>query len=73
MKALLAVAALVLVLIAAWISLGWLALLVLPVGSLALLMTITPALVAWEKEQPATASQKPSEDPAVARPASACA
>lgn len=73
MKALLVVSALVLVLTAAWVSLGWLALLVLPVGLLALLMTVTPALVAWEKEQPATTPQKSSKDPAVARPVNACA
>lgn len=74
MKVVIGVTSLVLVVVAGWLTLGWLALLVLPVGLLSLLMTLAPALVEWESEQPATRPQQPAGEAAkVGRPANACA
>lgn len=46
-----AVAVLLLIVVLAWISLGWMALLVLPFTALFALLALTPELLRWGQDQ----------------------
>lgn len=57
MKLLLGTILTLLIIVLGWLSLGWIAIIVLPFGGLVALMSFSGVIVEWEKEQ---ASQTPA-------------